>query len=242
MNNINFNDYAIKISPFSHSSPSEGMCIMECVAYIQGEYHSDTPSCASPILGKMAIALNDNCLKKDRNRLINFVFRLAGSRKGPEGEAEYCIKIINFYINSIVPIILKDELADEFIISQYDASRIPVTDIKSAKVALETLESFIFPKYSGFKPIDVLCIIKTAIRTCLSRAMNPRRALGIAEHFHMVHSGICSILTKEVDEGTLFFSTERFNLIYDFMDSVLPKFEEDVSKIPKLEELVELTV
>jgi hypothetical protein len=79
MNVPNFNDYAIKLSSGSHSGPEVGMCVMECVAYIAGEEHTDRPECASVALSNLAIRLNDASYK-NRHRLLPLVMRLASSR------------------------------------------------------------------------------------------------------------------------------------------------------------------
>lgn len=81
MKQINFNDYAIKLSEGCHLSPQEGMCVMECVAYIAGEEHTDQPMCADPSLAWLAIQLNDTATsEKQRQKLLPFVLRLAGSK------------------------------------------------------------------------------------------------------------------------------------------------------------------
>lgn len=80
MKQINFNDYAIKLSRGSHYSPESGMCVMECVAYIAGEAHTDVPECADHNLGHLAIMLNDSARDEQRQRLLPLVLRLAGSK------------------------------------------------------------------------------------------------------------------------------------------------------------------
>lgn len=81
MKQINFNDYAIKLSKGAHNAPEQGMCVMECVAYIAGEEHTDHPKCADQALTRLAISLNDSALiDKQRQRLLPLVLRLAGSK------------------------------------------------------------------------------------------------------------------------------------------------------------------
>ena len=43
----------------AHRTPEEGMCLMEAVAYIAGEEHSDRPECACPVLSAYGRDLND---------------------------------------------------------------------------------------------------------------------------------------------------------------------------------------
>ncbi len=42
----------------SHKSAADGMCIMEAVAYFQGQPFTDAPPCVSPILRNFGISLN----------------------------------------------------------------------------------------------------------------------------------------------------------------------------------------
>ena len=88
MTDINFNNYAIKLSKGSHPSPKDGMCIMECVAYIEGEKHTDHPQCACPVVTSFAILMNDQMSESERDSLIPFVLRIAGSKSTPEIERQ----------------------------------------------------------------------------------------------------------------------------------------------------------
>jgi hypothetical protein len=89
MKSINFSKYAIQLSYGAHCSPREGMCIMECVAYIAGEKHTDKPDCASEPLTALAIKLNDHAPSHAvRQRLLPLVLRLAASKGTPDQEAE----------------------------------------------------------------------------------------------------------------------------------------------------------
>lgn len=56
---MNFDDYEIKLSYGSHDNPQQGMCVMECVAYIAGEEHTDAPKCADVHLSSLALAFLD---------------------------------------------------------------------------------------------------------------------------------------------------------------------------------------
>lgn len=42
----------------SHKSFEDGACLMECVAFVAGEPHSDAPACASPVLTRFGVRLN----------------------------------------------------------------------------------------------------------------------------------------------------------------------------------------
>ena len=50
---------AIDLKKGAHGSPDQGMCLMEAVAFLAREQHSDHPKCVSPILGTFGRNLND---------------------------------------------------------------------------------------------------------------------------------------------------------------------------------------
>lgn len=63
----------------AHSDPAAGMCLMEAVAYVQGEPHTDHPACVSPVLGVYGRALNDALPDELRQRLVLYIDRLPGT-------------------------------------------------------------------------------------------------------------------------------------------------------------------
>jgi hypothetical protein len=70
----------LKLSYGSHSCPEKGLCVMECVAHIMGLNHTDMPDCSSPLVAHLAVRVNDSAIHEDRQRLLSYVLRLAGSR------------------------------------------------------------------------------------------------------------------------------------------------------------------
>lgn len=50
----------------SHASFEEGACVMEAVAFVAGEPHSDHPACASRVIGAFLRAWNDAMNHDDR--------------------------------------------------------------------------------------------------------------------------------------------------------------------------------
>src|ERR1700760_3583734 len=63
----------------THASPQDGRCAMEWVSYLAGEPHSDQPTCVSPVLRAMCIALNDGLDNEPRQRLRPFLARTIGT-------------------------------------------------------------------------------------------------------------------------------------------------------------------
>ena len=54
----------------AHSTPADGMCVMEAVAWITGSDFNDTPDCVSPVIRAFAISWNDGLNDEERNRLL----------------------------------------------------------------------------------------------------------------------------------------------------------------------------
>ena len=71
-----------------HSGPPDGWCVMEAVAYVTGEPWSDHPRCACPVVTRYAMRLNDRLTKDERQRLIPYIVRIAGSRATREVEQQ----------------------------------------------------------------------------------------------------------------------------------------------------------
>jgi hypothetical protein len=58
------------------------LCVMSFVALLAGERHTDQPASASPLIGNLAIPLNDAMPLKERQRLKPFAARILGSNDG----------------------------------------------------------------------------------------------------------------------------------------------------------------
>ena len=63
----------------THASAQDGRCAMEWVSYLAGEPHSDQPTCVSPVLRAMCIALNDGLDQEPRQRLRPYLTRTIGT-------------------------------------------------------------------------------------------------------------------------------------------------------------------
>lgn len=101
--------------------PSGGTCINEAALVAAGfPYKSvqsahDMPACFSRVISAFAIGLNDGFSNAERQRLIPFVTRLAGSADSREVEqkrAEYLVKsLVNNVISRMMTLLGKPELA-----------------------------------------------------------------------------------------------------------------------------------
>lgn len=64
----------------SHKTREDGMCLLESVAYLAGEPHSDRPECVSPYLASFARILNDSVEDDLRQELLGAMpWRLIGT-------------------------------------------------------------------------------------------------------------------------------------------------------------------
>lgn len=96
------------ISAGGHPAPEYGMCVMETVAYIAGEPHTDQPKCACRIITCFAIAIND-AIPDDatRTRILGpLVWAIAGTRSTPEVEQKRAYMCADWALRQIAPLAL----------------------------------------------------------------------------------------------------------------------------------------
>lgn len=70
---------AITLDNGNHNDFESGHCAMEVVAWLAGQGHTDAPSCASPVLRRVTISLNDNWDQAQRQKLAPFLPRMVGT-------------------------------------------------------------------------------------------------------------------------------------------------------------------
>lgn len=63
----------------NHDSFDDGHCAMEVVAWLAGQGHTDAPSCASPVLRRYVIRLNDRWGTEERQALKPYLPRMVGT-------------------------------------------------------------------------------------------------------------------------------------------------------------------
>jgi hypothetical protein len=93
------------LSKGSHTSPDEGRCAMEWVAYLAGEPHSDQPVCVSPALRSFGIAFNDRLPDDKRQKLRPYLARCIGTA-GDGRDEERGRMCIDWLIRTASPNIL----------------------------------------------------------------------------------------------------------------------------------------
>ncbi len=70
----------LRLGKGSHDDPTDGLCVMEAVAYWASEPHTDRPACVSTVLIDFGQNLNDRLPDDKRQRLIPLVPPLVGTR------------------------------------------------------------------------------------------------------------------------------------------------------------------
>jgi hypothetical protein len=114
----------------SHARPEDGVCLMEAVAWVAGEAHSDHPACACPVLAAFGRQLNDRLRDEERDLLVRFVPRLVGSRATAAVERERMFALADAAVRRFLPFALEAAGRDA------DAARLrglaPIVDRASA--------------------------------------------------------------------------------------------------------------
>ena len=96
----------------SHATRDEGMCLMEAVAYLAGEPHTDAPACACPVLTTYAIAINDAMGKGSygdalRARYLHDLApMLVGSKSTPEVKRARAYVLTDHAVRVFAPLAL----------------------------------------------------------------------------------------------------------------------------------------
>jgi hypothetical protein len=98
---------AIHLDAGGHSDPSSGHCVMEVVSYIAGEKFSDRPECACPAVAALARRLNDRLPDHERQRLLPYVVRIAGSKASHEIYEQRGFMAADFAVRIALPIALE---------------------------------------------------------------------------------------------------------------------------------------
>src|SRR5574341_2000998 len=77
---------ALTLMSGPHKEQQKLYCVMEAVAYIAGEPHSDSPACSCPALAAWLRRANDSMSNEDRQLLKPFIRKMVGSRASKEVE------------------------------------------------------------------------------------------------------------------------------------------------------------
>jgi hypothetical protein len=75
-----------RLSQGKHSSPAEGVCVMELASMIAGEPFSDRPASVCPVIGSFLRAYNDSVSRAHRQDLYVYAAKVVGSRADAQVE------------------------------------------------------------------------------------------------------------------------------------------------------------
>src|SRR5688572_12591969 len=90
----------------NHGAREQGVCVMEAVAWLAGEPHSDRPKCACPVISAFARRLNDTVDDADRQRLREFIPALVNSKATREVEIRRGFVAADHTVRIIAPLAL----------------------------------------------------------------------------------------------------------------------------------------
>jgi hypothetical protein len=72
----------VRLSPGAHSSPQEGVCVVELASVLAKEKFSDRPRCVCPVIAAFLRGWNDRATHVERQLLAPYATRIVGSRGG----------------------------------------------------------------------------------------------------------------------------------------------------------------
>lgn len=94
----------ITLADNSHDTREEGMCVMEAVAFLADEPHSDAPQCVCPVIRALLIQCNDAFDSDLRQQLLKpLIRRLIGSRCNEAVEERRRVLIVDWVERVAVP-------------------------------------------------------------------------------------------------------------------------------------------
>ena len=76
----------VKLTRGKHSSPREGVCVMELASMLAGERFTDRPRCVSPVIGALLRTYNDLVDDRPRQDLYQVAAAVVGTRASAEVE------------------------------------------------------------------------------------------------------------------------------------------------------------
>lgn len=91
----------------AHETPQEGVCVNELTAWIAGEKHGHSPECASPVVARFLMGLNDRMPDDVRQRLAPYAVRQIGTRGTPEQERERGFLCADWAVRVAAPMALR---------------------------------------------------------------------------------------------------------------------------------------
>jgi hypothetical protein len=86
----------VRLSRGKHSSPAQGVCVMELASMLAGESFSDRPACVDPVIGGLLRAYNDSVDGERRQDLYRMAAEVVGSASTIEVERARAARCLAF--------------------------------------------------------------------------------------------------------------------------------------------------
>jgi hypothetical protein len=86
----------VRLCRGKHSSPAQGVCVMELASMLAGEPFSDRPACADPVIGGFLRAYNDSIDRERRQDLYAVAAQVVGTAADGELERARAARCIAF--------------------------------------------------------------------------------------------------------------------------------------------------
>lgn len=90
-----------------HSSRESGVSVMEAVAWLAHEPHTNRPECASPVIAAFCRAVNDRVGDEERQRLVAYLPRLVETRAADEVELRRTMILADWAVRVAAPVSLE---------------------------------------------------------------------------------------------------------------------------------------
>lgn len=94
---------SLTISRGKHASIQSGACLMELVAYVNGEPWTDLPRCVSPLLAAFCRSLNDTMEDAERQKLKELIPILSGTNTGRDDDQKRGMMCADWIIRTYTP-------------------------------------------------------------------------------------------------------------------------------------------
>jgi hypothetical protein len=117
----------------AHKTPDEGVCLLEAVAYVAGEPHSDHPQCVDMVLGAFGRAVNDWMKDDERQQLVPIIPMLIGTNADHTVSLRRSMMICDGVVRQILPMAF-DAISLEGVAKTLRDLE-PITDEKTAHAA-----------------------------------------------------------------------------------------------------------
>ncbi|MFL5862888.1 MAG: hypothetical protein ACJ780_19285, partial [Solirubrobacteraceae bacterium] len=131
---------ALVLAAGSHDRRTlDAVCIMEAVAWVAGEPHSDHPGCVSPIISAFLRSWNDAMGDADRQILKPLIPRLAGTVGTARQELDRSYMALDWHCRVSAPAWLR--LAGLTASAEAISATAPIVDAASAHAAQHALDT-----------------------------------------------------------------------------------------------------